>query len=100
MIFRIWKGWASKENASDYETLFRDVVLPKVTAGIDGYKGVNLLRREVNDEIEFTTIFRFDTLDAIKSFAGPDFERAVVPSEVKALLSRFEIVVQHHEVIF
>ena len=99
MIARRWKGWTSKDKASAYEVLFRSIVLPKVTQGVSGFKSVNLLKREVNDEVEFTTIFWFESLDAVKSFAGPDFEQAVVPREVQALMSRFESSVQHYEVV-
>jgi len=64
VIARIWKGWTTQGNASAYEELFRYVVLPKVTQGISGYISTNLLRRESGEEVEFTTIFWFESLDA------------------------------------
>lgn len=98
MIARIWKGWTTEENAPRYEELFKKVVLPKVTQGVDGYKGTNLLKRTAGKEVEFTTIFWFESLEAVKSFAGPNFERAVVPDQAKELLSYYEETVHHHEV--
>ena len=98
VIARIWKGWTTQGNASAYEELFRDVVLPKVTQGVSGYISTNLLRREAGEEVEFTTIFWFESLEAIKSFAGPNFEQAVVPDQVKELMSHYEETVHHHDV--
>ncbi|MAB51580.1 MULTISPECIES: antibiotic biosynthesis monooxygenase [unclassified Marinobacter] len=98
MIARIWKGWTTHDNASAYEDLFKNNVLPKVTQGVDGYISTNLLRRETGDNVEFTTIFWFESLEAVKSFAGPNFEQAVVPEQVKALVSHYEETVHHHDV--
>jgi len=94
----MWKGWTTQGNASAYEELFRDIVLPKVTQGVSGYISTNLLRREAGEEVEFTTIFWFESLDAIKSFAGPNFEQAVVPDLVKELMLHYEETVHHHDV--
>jgi len=99
MIARIWKGWTTRDNAPAYEELFKNIVLPKITQGVSGYINSNLLRRESGDEVEFTTIFWFESLEAVKSFAGPNFEQAVVPDQVKALMSRYEEIVRHHEVV-
>jgi len=98
VIARIWKGWATHENASIYEELFKNTVLPKVTQGVDGYVSTNLLRRVTGEKVEFTTVFWFDSLEAVKNFAGPNFEQAVVPEQVKALMSHYEETVHHHDV--
>jgi antibiotic biosynthesis monooxygenase (ABM) superfamily enzyme len=97
MIARIWRGWARAADADRYECLFRDEVLPHVTRGVPGYLGTDLLRREMGDEVEFTTIFRFDSMEAIHDFAGEDPEKAVVPARVRSLLTRFDERVTHHE---
>lgn len=99
MIARIWKGWATPEKAPEYEKLFTEVILPRVTQGVDGYIRTNLLKREVQGEVEFTTIFWFESLEAVKRFAGDHFSDAVVPSEVRQILTRFEETVQHHEAV-
>lgn len=99
MVSRIWHGWTSPENADRYEDLLRRTVFPSIRArGVEGYRGIHLLRRSVGGEVEFTTIMWFDSLDAIRQFAGADHERAYVPPEARALLARFDEVSQHHEV--
>ena len=98
MIARIWKGWTTNDNASAYEELFKSTILKKVTQDVDGYISTNLLRRNIGDKVEFTTIFWFESLDAVKSFAGPNFEQAVVPEQVRDLMSHYEETVHHHDV--
>lgn len=97
MMARIWRGWARAADADRYETLFRDEVLPAVTRGVSGYRRTELLRRSVGDEVEFTTIFYFDSMEAIRAFAGDPMDRAVVPAAVQDLLIRFDETVTHHE---
>jgi heme-degrading monooxygenase HmoA len=65
---------------------------------IKGYKGIQLLRRELPDETEFITIMWFDSIDSVKAFAGIDYERAVVPDNARKVLSRFDPVSQHYTV--
>ncbi|WP_166258575.1 antibiotic biosynthesis monooxygenase [Marinobacter salicampi] len=96
MIARIWKGWTTHENASFYEELFENTVLPKVTQGVDGY--IQQINLSQFSDAEFTTIFWFESLEAVKNFAGPNFEQAVVPEQVKALMSHYEETVHHHDV--
>jgi len=99
MISRIWKGWTRVENADAYEELFRNRILPRVTAGVTGFRSVNLLRNDREGEVEFTTIFWFDSMESVIQFAGEDYSCAVVPEEVQALMLRYEPVVQHHNVV-
>jgi antibiotic biosynthesis monooxygenase (ABM) superfamily enzyme len=65
---------------------------------IRGYRGIDLLRRNIGDEVEFITIMWFDSIQAVREFAGDDYEKAVVPPEALALLSRFDERSQHYEV--
>jgi heme-degrading monooxygenase HmoA len=65
---------------------------------IDGYRGIQLLRRSSGAEVEFVTVMWFDTLDAVRAFAGEDYEVAVVPPKARALLSHFDERSQHYEV--
>lgn len=71
MISRIWHGWTTKTNAGAYENLLRQEVLPGIHR-VRGFKGAQLLRREDKDEVEFVTITLFDSLEAVKEFAGED----------------------------
>ncbi len=98
MISRIWRGWTTAENADPYEDLLRDVVLPGIEdRGVAGFRGAHLLRREDGDEVEFVTILWFDSIDAVREFAGEDHEIAVVPPAARELLSRFDERSRHYE---
>ena len=99
MIGRIWHGWTAPENADAYEELLRSEVLPGIHR-IEGYRGAQLLRREAGDEVEFVTLTLFDSLDAVRAFAGEDYEVAVVPPEARKLLARFDERSAHYDVRF
>ncbi len=99
MISRIWHGWTILENADAYEALLKSEILPGIQHGkFAGFCGIDLLRRPVEDEIEFITILWFDSLEGVRQFAGPDYARAVVPPDARKLLKRFDEESQHYEV--
>lgn len=100
MISRIWRGWTSRENADAYEALLRTEIFVGIAKrSIRGYRGIHLLRRDVDDGVEFVTIMWFDSLDAVRAFAGEDYEVAVVPPKARQLLSRFDARSAHYQVI-
>lgn len=99
MISRIWHGWTTKSNAEAYETLLREEIFVGIEdRRIEGFKDIQLLRREHPEEVEFVTIMRFDSLDAVSSFAGENYEDCVVLPQARVLLSRFDLRSQHYEV--
>jgi antibiotic biosynthesis monooxygenase (ABM) superfamily enzyme len=99
MINRVWYGWTLPGNADAYEALLRDEILAGIARReIAGFRGFQVLRRELGDEAEFVTILRFDSLEGVRAFAGRDYETAVVPPKARALLSRFDARAQHYEV--
>ncbi len=99
MISRIWHGWTTPANADAYEALLKEEIFAGIAGReISGYRGIQLLRREARDEVEFVTIMTFDTLDAVRNFAGIDLEAAVVPPKARALLARFDERSQHYEI--
>jgi len=99
MISRIWHGWITPQNADIYEALLKEEIFVGIQERhIRGFKGIQLLRREVNDEVEFVTIMMFESLDAVREFAGEDYEQAVVPEKARAVLSRFDQRSQHYEI--
>ena len=99
MIKRIWHGWTTKGNADAYEKLLRDEIFIGIgNRRISGYKGIQLLKRNVGEEVEFVTIMTFDSLESVREFAGSDYEAAVVPAEARALLSHFDERTQYYEV--
>ena len=98
MIVRVWHGWTSAKNAEPYERLLKQEIFPGIAAkGVQGYRGIQLLRRPADDEVEFQTIMSFDSLEAVRAFAGDDYEQSYVPPAARALLARFDERAQHYE---
>lgn len=77
MLLRTWRGWTSPADADAYERLLTDEILPAIAdeAG-DAYRGHDVARREAGDRVEFLTVLRFASWDAVERFAGPDSEQA------------------------
>ena len=99
MISRIWHGWTAPANADAYENLLKSEIFIGIkNRQIAGYRGIQLLRRDIGNEVEFITIMWFDGIPAVRAFAGEDYEVAVVPARARALLSRFDERSQHYEV--
>ena len=97
MIARVWKGWTKAEDAGAYEKLLREVVYPELQA-IKGYHGGYILRHDSKDETEFVAVNFFESLDAVKAFAGPDYEVPVFEPEARRLLSKVEPIARHYDV--
>lgn len=99
MISRVWHGWTTPASADAYESLLRTEIFEGIKdRQITGYRGIHLLRRDLGEEVEFVTIMWFDSLDAVRTFAGEDYEAAVVPPKARTVLSRFDARSQHYEV--
>lgn len=99
MICRIWHGWTTRLNADSYETLLKEeIFLGILNRRISGFKGIQLLRRQVEEETEFITLMTFDSLESVREFAGQEYEQAVVPEKARALLSRFDQRSKHYEI--
>lgn len=99
MILRIWHGWTTPGNADKYEALLKEEIFVGIqNRHIRGFQNIQLLRRLTGQEVEFVTIMLFDSLDAVREFAGEDYEAAVVPEKARAVLSRFDQRSQHYEI--
>jgi heme-degrading monooxygenase HmoA len=98
VIARIWHGWTSPENAPAYERFLRDTMFPSIH-DVPGFLGSDLLRRDVDGEVAFITITRFESLESVRAFAGEDYEQAVIEPEARRLLSRFDERSAHYEVV-
>ncbi len=91
MIARIWHGWTKRADAKTYEKMLRAEIFPSITArNIKGYRSAELFIREDGDETEFVTLLRFDSMDAVREFAGSDETRPVIFPGVEKLLTRME----------
>jgi heme-degrading monooxygenase HmoA len=99
MISRIWHGWTPPDNADKYEALLKEEIFVGIqNRRISGFKNIQLLRRDVGAEVEFVTIMEFESLDAVREFAGKDYEAAVVPDNAREVLSHFDERSQHYAI--
>jgi hypothetical protein len=100
MIARIWHGYTTHGNADLYENLLKREIFPGIeNKNLQGYRGIQLLRRSLQHEVEFTTIMWFDTIERVKQFAGENYEVAYVPEKARKYLSRFDSKSIHCEII-
>lgn len=98
MVIREWRARASNESKSLYPNHFREFVLPKLR-NLEGFVAASLLTRELDGEIEFVVITRWQSMQSVMKFAGPEFDKAVVePEAAKGLLS-YDRTVQHYDVV-
>ena len=99
MIGRVWHGWTAPENADAYETLLKSKIFTSIIAKqVEGFQRIELFRADLGDEVEFMTIMWFTSWDAVKAFAGEEYETAYVPPAAQALLGRFDARAQHYEI--
>lgn len=97
MIARHWRGWTELQKADEYEGLLREKVLPGL-GKIDGYRGGYVLRSDGEGEAEFVVVNFFESIEAVKRFAGPQYMVPVFEPEARMLLSKVEPVARHYEV--
>ncbi len=97
MIARHWRGWTKREDAEGYESFLKNKVLPGLGT-LEGYRGGYVLRKDGTEETEFVVVNLFDSLEAVKRFAGPEYTVPVFEPEAKRFLSRIENFATHYEV--
>ena len=101
MIIRIWNGTTTADNADSYEQLLNNVVFPGIAQKqVEGYLGIQLLKKAQGDEVNFITIMRFENLESVKQFAGEDYEKSYVIDQAKALLKQYDAKVAHYELVY
>jgi len=97
MIARIWHGWTKTKDAKAYENMLRDEIFPSIAARNNrGYRGAELFINRDADEVEFVTLLRFDSMDAVKEFAGADEDRPVIYPKAEVLLTRMDERSRHY----
>jgi len=97
VIARIWHGYTKPEHAEAYEAMLKPELLPGI-GKVKGYRGSYLLKRVAGSEVEFITIMLWDSIDAIRAVAGPDYEAAVIPEERRQYLVRSDARSAHYEI--
>ena len=98
MISRHWRGLARPEHAAAYVEHLQTMTFPALRK-LAGFRGASILRREVGGAVEFLVITDWESLEAIRAFAGVNVETAVVPPEVQAMLVEYDHSVRHYEVV-
>ena len=99
MIARVWRGVAAPETAHAYLEHLQQSIFPEL-AQIDGYRGASVLRRDSDQGIEFTVQTLWDSMDAIRQFAGDQTEAAVVAPAAQPLFRSYDHTVTHYEVVY
>lgn len=97
-ILRMWKGHSNNEKADQYAQHAMRTVFPKLKE-IKGHRGAYLLRRSTNRGAEFVVLTLWDSMEAVRAFAGDEPDKAVVEPEAQAVLDRFDDIVTHFEVV-
>ena len=97
MSGRVWRGRANPDTADAYEAIFRSEVQHELQH-VNGYRGAYLLRSDDADGVEFVTLTLFDSLDAVRGFAGDQYETAVVLPAAQAVLRDYDRTVRHYTV--
>ena len=98
MIARLWHGYTKPEDAPTYHDMLLKSILPGIHR-IAGYKGSYVLRKDVDEEVEFITITFWESLNAIREFAGPDYEKCVIAPDAAGLLTRHDAHSTHYEAV-
>lgn len=99
-IKRIWHGWTTKENADKYHNILSKEVLPGIEAkNIPGYNQIEVLRIDLEDEVEFVTIMTFESLKNVIDFQGENYKRCYVPDAAQKVLKRWDQESIHYELI-
>jgi antibiotic biosynthesis monooxygenase (ABM) superfamily enzyme len=99
-IKRIWHGWTTPENADRYQQLLNEIIFPGIEAkNIPGYLSIELLRRDLADEVEFITIMTFQSLQNVIDFQGGNYARCYVPDAAQQVLKRWDQFSAHYAAI-
>lgn len=97
MIARVWRGITTRELADDYLAHIQDKAVPRLE-GAHGLKQSYVFKREQGDKCEFQIITLWDTVQAMREWAGGDPERAVYLDEDDRYLLDMEPLVRLYEV--
>jgi len=97
MIARMWHGYTKPEDADAYESTLKPELLPGI-GKVPGYRGGYVLRRPLEGEVEFVTIMVWESIEAIKTVAGPNYTVSIIPENRLKYLSRHDSHAAHYEI--
>jgi hypothetical protein len=99
MITRLWRAWVRTQAEADaYEDLLRSEILPDIHR-VPAFRGATVLRRDGPQGSEFVVLTRFDSLDAVREFAGPELDVPVIEHDARRLLASFDERALHYETV-
>ena len=98
MVVRFWRGYGALAEQEAYPRHLLQTVRPKLEQ-LPGFRGLYLLRRHHPDEVEFLVLTLWDSMEAVRAFAGDQPELAVVEPEARSALMRYGALVSHYEVV-
>lgn len=98
MILRMWRALATADKADDYVQHATRKVFPALRA-IEGHRGAYLLRRDLGGAVELVVLTLWESMEAVRKFAGAEPEKAVVEPAARAMLTSFNDTVTHFEVV-
>jgi heme-degrading monooxygenase HmoA len=96
-IVRTWMAYAKPENVRAYRDHLNAFVLPALNK-LPGFLGLDLCQAARGDRVELLVISRWESMNAVKAFAGPNPDRAVVEPGAKAVLAEYDDFASHYEV--
>jgi heme-degrading monooxygenase HmoA len=98
MISRHWRGVAKPEEADHYVHHLRNDTFPKL-GRIDGFIKASILRRPAGEGTEFLVVTTWQSIEAIRQFAGESVHTAVVPLTVQKMMVEYDREVVHYEIV-
>jgi hypothetical protein len=99
MILRMWRASASFEKRDEYVHHATRKVFPALNE-IEGHRGAYLLRRAVDGALEYVVLTLWESMEAVRKFAGLETEKAVVEPDARAALTSVDDSVTHFEVVY
>jgi heme-degrading monooxygenase HmoA len=98
MIARHWRGLVRRERAAAYVEHLQSETLPQLVQ-LAGFQDAKVLRRELAHGVEFLVVTFWESLDAIRAFAGNDVDSAVVPPKARDMMIEYDRRARHYEVV-
>ena len=98
MIARHWRGLARADRADAYVAHLRQETFPAIRS-LPGFKSASILRRNVPDGVEFLIVTTWESLEAIRAFAGANIDAAVVPEAAQEMMLDYDRIVRHYQLV-
>jgi len=98
MISRQWTGWLRPEEANNYERYLAEHLLPELSL-IEGFTGITIYKRPLNDAVEFLVVTNWMSMNSIKQFAGDNPSVAIISEKARNMMVRYDEEVRHYETI-